>query len=123
MRHISRKIQRQHRHRRIRAKIFGTVERPRLAVFRSAKHIAAQIINDQSGKTLVAATDKHLPKNSKLLKAYSAKSAVAFAVGQLLAERAVAKKISKVVFDNGGFQYLGRVKALAEGARSGGLKF
>lgn len=104
------------RHLRVRAKIFGTKERPRLSVFRSAKHIYAQLIDDEKDQTLVAASDLELKKKAK-------KQEIAKEIGKLLAKKAKAKRITEVVFDRGGYQYHGRVKALAEGARSGGLKF
>lgn len=103
---------------RVRAKIKGTASRPRISVFRSNKHMYAQIINDEEGKTIVAASDKELKKSTKRKKIDVAES-----VGELLAEKAKSKKITKVVFDKRHYKYHGRVKALAEGARSGGLKF
>jgi len=106
------------RHKRVRAKIFGTKERPRLCVFRSVKHIYAQLIDDEKGKTLVAASDKGLKKTKRDKKVDIAKE-----TGKLIAEKAKEQKIEKVVFDRGGYQYHGRVKALAEGAREGGLVF
>ncbi|MFH1462211.1 MAG: 50S ribosomal protein L18 [bacterium] len=105
------------RHKRVRAKISGTKERPRLSVFRSSKHIYAQLVDDQRGKTLASASDKEI-KIKKGLKVDKAKE-----VGKLIAEKAKGLKIEKVVFDRGGYQYHGRVKALAEGAREGELKF
>lgn len=123
MKNFSRKINRQHRHQRIRAKVKGSDARPRLVVFRSAKHVVAQIINDQTAKTLVGITDKHLPKELKLTKGLSAKIAIAEALGRLMAEKAKLKKIETVVFDSAGYKYHGRVKAFADGARAGGLKF
>lgn len=107
------------RHKKIRAKIKGTNERPRLCVFKSLNHIYAQLIDDDKGKVLVAANDQEL-KNKKQLKG---KIKTSFEVGKLLAEKAVKSKIEKVVFDRGGFVFHGRVKALAEGAKEGGLKF
>jgi len=107
------------RHKRVRAKIFGTKERPRLCVFRSQKHIYAQLIDDTKGHTLVSANDLEL-KNSKIKKT---KVDIAFEVGKLIAQKAKKLKIKKVVFDRGGYKYHGRVKALAEGARSEGLEF
>lgn len=106
------------RHRRVRAKISGTPERPRLNVFRSAKHIYAQLIDDVNGVTLVAASsmDKDFEGNGGNKEA-------ARKVGQLIANKAVAKNITEVVFDRGGYIYHGRVKELAEGARESGLKF
>ncbi|MBI4133312.1 50S ribosomal protein L18 [Candidatus Uhrbacteria bacterium] len=109
---------RERRHRRVRAKIFGTPTRPRLSVFRSAKHTSAQLIDDVNGRTLVAASDRDV----KLEKG-SGKVGAAEAVGKLLAERATAKNLVQVVFDRGGYAYHGRVEAVARGARGGGLKF
>lgn len=106
------------RHKRVRAKIFGTPERPRLCVFRSAKHIYAQIIDDVNGKTLVSASTME-----KDFTAYGGNADAAKKIGELVAKRALKAKIDTVVFDRGGFVYHGRVKALAEGAREGGLKF
>lgn len=120
---LSRTTRRQHRHRRIRSKVHGTATRPRLTVFRSAKHVSAQIINDVTGTTLVAASDKQLTTQPKTGDEQTRKVAIATAVGKLLAELAVAKKITTVVFDVGGYRYHGRVRALADGARAGGLQF
>ena len=106
------------RHKRVRAKISGTPERPRLCVFRSAKHIYAQIIDDVNGVTLVSASSME-----KSFTEYGGNKDAAKKVGTLVAERALEKKIETVVFDRGGFVYHGRVQALAEGAREGGLKF
>ncbi len=119
---------RERRHRRVRAKIKGTAERPRLSVFRSLKHIYAQLIDDTQGNTLVAANDLEIKKISQKIEKddldkFSTKVRKAYLVGQLLAEKAIKKGIKKVVFDRGGYKYHGRVKALAEGARKGGLKF
>ncbi|PIY96344.1 MAG: 50S ribosomal protein L18 [Candidatus Kerfeldbacteria bacterium CG_4_10_14_0_8_um_filter_42_10] len=111
--------QRERRKKRIRAKILGTAERPRLCVFRSLKHIYAQIIDDQKAKVLVSANDGELAKKDQKEK----KETMAKAVGKLIAQKASTKKIGVVVFDRGGFAYHGRIKALAEGAREGGLKF
>ena len=110
--------QRMHRHKRIRGKISGTPERPRLSVFRSEKHIYAQIIDDVSGKTLVSASSLEKDFACEGTKTDAAKQ-----VGVTVAERAKAKGIENVVFDRGGYVYHGRVKALAEGAREGGLQF
>ena len=106
---------------RIRKKISGTPARPRLAVFRSQSHIYVQVINDEEGRTLCAASslDKDLREKSKR----GANVAAAKAVGLLIATRAKEKGIEAVVFDRGGFQYHGRIKALADAAREGGLKF
>ncbi len=113
------------RKRRVRKKIFGTPERPRLSVFRSCKHIYAQIIDDVSGRTLVAASSLTPQIREKLaeLKKDGGKTAVAKAVGELIGKRALEAGITKVVFDRGGYKYHGRVKALAEGARAAGLEF
>lgn len=117
----SRSEARQHRHIRVRKKIFGTAERPRLNVFRSLNEIYAQVIDDNKGHTLVAASsiDHELRSKMKGL----TKTEQARLVGRAVAERAKAKGIQKVVFDRGGYQYIGRVKALAEGAREAGLEF
>ncbi len=109
------------RHLRIRKKIFGTPERPRLSVFRSLKHIYAQIIDDTIGHTLVAASTLD-PEIREELKGKT-KTEQAKLVGKLIAKRALEKGITKVVFDRGGHKYHGRVKALAEAAREGGLIF
>lgn len=107
--------QRMRRHNRIRAKVSGTAETPRLAVFRSAKHITAQLIDDVAGITLVSSNDVTITKGTKV--------EAAQAVGKDIATKAKDKKITKVVFDRGGFLYAGRVKALADAAREGGLTF
>lgn len=106
-----------HRHKRVRSKIQGTSERPRLNVFRSSAHIYAQLIDDASGVTLASAAS-----NEKDFGAGGNKEA-ARKVGKLIAERAAAKSITTVVFDRGGYLYHGRVQELAEGAREGGLQF
>ena len=106
------------RHKRVRKKIFGTAERPRLVVFRSNRGIAAQLVDDLEGKTLAAANWLQLKKSFK-----GNKSAQAAEVGKLLAANARKAKVENVVFDRGGYLYHGRVKALAEAAREGGLKF
>ena len=110
--------QRLKRHKRVRAKISGTPEMPRLNVFRSEANIYAQVIDDVNGVTLVSASSL-----DKAIDGYGGNIAAATAVGKLVAERAKAKGIEVVVFDRGGYLYHGRVKALAEGAREGGLKF
>ncbi|MCD5396533.1 MAG: 50S ribosomal protein L18 [Candidatus Pacebacteria bacterium] len=117
------KEKRKRRHRRVRAKVFGTKDRPRLCVFRSNKHIYAQLIDDKTGHTLAATSDLKLPKNVELKKEMTRKVAIAYEVGKLMAKIAKEKGIKEVVFDRGGYKYHGRVKALAEGAREGGLKF
>ena len=128
---INPKIKRQkkdRRHKRIRAKISGTAERPRLCVFCSNKHTYAQLIDDEKGKTIVSAKDTELPTSAKATagkekKQLTGKIAIAFQVGKLIAKKTIKNKINKVVFDRGGYIYHGRVKALAEGAREGGLIF
>ncbi len=112
---------RQRRHRRVRRLVRGTAARPRLCVFKSARHIYAQIINDEEGRTLVAAStlSKDLPRPGERIK----KAEAAKAVGSLLAEKALAGGIQAVVFDRGGYPFHGRVKALASAARDRGLKF
>ena len=112
------RAQRIKRHKRVRAKISGTPERPRLNVFRSETNIYAQIIDDVNGVTLVSASSLE-----KDVHVEGTKTDVAKQVGQNVAERAKAKGIENVVFDRGGYVYHGRVKALAEGAREGGLEF
>ena len=102
-------------HRKIRFKLFGTKSRPRLSVFRSLKHIYAQLIDDENKKIIASASDFKSKKGTKLDKALG--------VGKLIAKEALAKKIETVVFDRGGFVFHGRIKAVAEGAREGGLKF
>ena len=106
------------RHKRVRAVISGTPERPRLCVFRSEKHIYAQVIDDVAGKTLAAASTVE-----KDFTEYGGNKDAAKKVGLMIAERAKACGIENVVFDRGGYVYHGRVQALAEGAREGGLKF
>ena len=106
------------RHQRVRGKISGTPERPRLCVFRSENHIYAQIIDDVAGNTLVAASSVE-----KGFEGNGGNKAAARKIGQTVAERALAKGIDTVVFDRGGNIYHGRVKELADGAREGGLKF
>jgi large subunit ribosomal protein L18 len=109
------------RHVRVRERLSGTPERPRLAVFRSLNHIYAQIIDDSAGHTLVGASD--LEADLKSGRDGKKKSEVAGSVGEALAKRAKEKGIASVVFDRGGFKYHGRVKALAEAARKAGLTF
>ena len=112
---------RSRRHRRVRKKVRGTAERPRLCVFRSNRHISAQVIDDRDGKTVAAASSLEKDLRSSL-KSGGNKEAAA-KVGQLLAERAVANGVKEVVFDRGSYVYHGRVKALADAAREGGLSF
>ncbi len=102
-------------HRKIRAKISGTEDRPRLAVFKSNTNIYAQLIDDENGKTLAQANSREFKKGSVSEKASE--------VGKAIAERAIAKKIKEVVFDRGGYKYAGKIKNVADGARAGGLNF
>lgn len=129
------------RHKRVRAKIFGTPEIPRLCIFRSNLHIYGQIFDDEKSQTILSSSDLELKKpktknrkpktqvKNKALKEKkeetirTGKVAIAYEVGKLIAVKAIKKKIKKVVFDRGGYKYHGRVKALAEGARAGGLEF
>jgi len=110
---------RQKVHVRIRRKVQGTAERPRLSVYRSLNHIYVQVIDDLTGATLVSASTKEKDQG----KGAGGNLAAAKKVGKTIAERAKAKGIAQVVFDRGGYQYHGRVKALADAAREGGLKF
>ncbi|MBF8264178.1 MAG: LSU ribosomal protein L18P [Dehalococcoidia bacterium] len=109
------------RHIRVRKKVAGTPVRPRLAVFRSAKHIYAQVIDDSLGRTLVAASslEEKISADVKDKK----KGEVSVVIGKLIAERAIAKGIALVAFDRGGYKYHGRIKLLADAAREAGLKF
>ncbi len=114
-------IARRRRHNRVRKKLSGTAERPRLSVFRSLRHIYAQIIDDEIGHTLVSAStsDSEMTEQIEGLN----KTDQAQLVGKVLAERALAKGVNQVVFDRSGYKYHGRIKALAEGSREAGLKF
>lgn len=112
---------RKRKHTRVRKKIKGTAERPRLCVFRSSKHIYAQIIDDESGRTLVAASTLDEALKGKV--EYTGNKSAAHEVGKLIGERAIEKGIKEVVFDRGGYLYHGRVQELAEGAREAGLEF
>jgi large subunit ribosomal protein L18 len=111
---VTRAEQRARRHARVRAKVTGTAERPRLVVYRSLKHIQAQLVDDVARRTLLTVTDKDLT---------GTKAARSAAVGKLVAEKAKAAGVARVVFDRGGYRYHGRVKAVADGAREGGLEF
>lgn len=115
------RVARKRRHQRVRKNVTGTAERPRLNVYRSLRHIYAQVINDEIGHTLVSAStlDAEVQKQIDGLD----KTAQARLVGKVLAERALAQGVSQVVFDRGGYKYHGRVKALAEGSREAGLEF
>ncbi len=115
------RVARQRRHIRIRNKVQGATSRPRLCVFRSLNHIYAQVIDDSQGRTLAAASTLDAEVKAEL--AGKAKGAESGAVGTLVAKRALSQGIENVVFDRGGYKYHGRVKALAEAARQGGLKF
>ncbi len=121
VRKLSRDLHRRRVHERVRTKVEGTSERPRLCVYRSLGHIYAQVIDDRSGKTLVSAStvDGETKKNLK----GGGNIAAAKVIGKTVAERAKAAGVSKVVFDRGGYKYHGRVKALADAAREAGLKF
>jgi large subunit ribosomal protein L18 len=116
---ISRGVARQKRHDRLRLRVAGDTGRPRLAVFRSLNHIYAQVIDDSSGRTLAAASSLE----ADLRSAKGTKSAEASAVGRIVAERARAAGVDRVVFDRAGFRYHGRVKSLADAAREAGLDF
>jgi len=109
------------RHRRVRARVSGTPQRPRLSVFRSLSHLYVQLIDDVAGRTLVAAST--LDEEIRRKESPGNKSAMSKMVGELLARRARDKGIKEIVFDRGGYLYHGRVKALAEAARAGGLEF
>lgn len=113
---------RERRHRRVRVRVKGTSERPRLCVFRSSKHIYAQVIDDDGGRTLLAVSSL-TPVVRDQGAAKPRGMALAKLVGKVLAETAREKGISKVAFDRGGYQYHGHIKALAEGSREGGLEF
>jgi large subunit ribosomal protein L18 len=121
VRRISRSAHRERIHRRVRQKVSGTTERPRLTVYRSINQIYAQVIDDRAGTTLVSASsiDKATRKETK----GGGNVATAKIIGRIIAERAIAAGITKVVFDRGGYKYHGRVQALANAAREAGLKF
>jgi large subunit ribosomal protein L18 len=132
MKKILKQEKRQRRHKRIRTGMSGTAKSPRLCIFRSQNHIYAQLIDDEKGKTLISVNDVGVKSPKASVKVFedgkenivkTRKALIAFEVGKLLAEKAIKEKIEKVVFDRGGYQYHGRVKALADGAREGGLKF
>ncbi|MFN3927084.1 MAG: 50S ribosomal protein L18 [Pseudanabaenaceae cyanobacterium] len=118
---VNRRQARANRHRRIRKKVSGTPDRPRLSVYRSHQHIVAQVIDDEAQHTLVAASTLERDLRSSL--SSTANCTASAKVGELIAQRALAKGITKVVFDRGGNLYHGRVKALAEAARAAGLEF
>ena len=118
---LSRNDMRVKRHARVRKDVFGTPEMPRLCVFRSAKNIYAQVIDDVNGKTLVAASS--LDKDLKAEMAYGGNKEAAKKVGKAIGEKAIAKGIKEVCFDRGGYLFHGRVKELADAAREAGLEF
>ena len=116
---ILKRGQRKRRHKRVRTKIKGTANVPRVSVFRSNKHIFVQLIDDSAGKTIGSSTAKSKLKSTQK----GTKTELAGKIGEMIAQKAGESGISKVVFDRGGYKYHGRVKALAEGLRRGGLKF
>ena len=145
---LEKQVKKQRRHKRVRAKISGTNKIPRLCVFRSNKYTTAQIVDDEKGKMIITVDDKkintkHKTQNTKLQPKTqkldekdenkkndekkkvqrTGKVAKAYEVGKIIAEKAIEKKIKKIVFDRGGYKYHGRVKAVAEGARDAGLEF
>lgn len=116
---LIKKVQRKiRRHKKVRAKLIGTSKIPRLAVFRSNKHMYVQLIDDTKGETIISASDIDI--NTKIS---GNKKQIAKEIGKVIAQKAKAKKISSAIFDRGGFLYIGRVRECAEGAREGGLKF
>ncbi len=135
---LEKQLKRKRRHKKVRTKISGTAKKPRLCVFRSLKHIQAQLIDDEKGQTLVSASDSEISSRKKIhpvksargdekqfnrvKKDLSGKLLKAYFVGELIAKKAGEKKIKKAVFDRGGYKYHGRVKSLREGAQEGGLK-
>ncbi|MEK7658719.1 MAG: 50S ribosomal protein L18 [Patescibacteria group bacterium] len=121
----TKKEKRIRRHKKIRFKIKGSKDRLRLCVFRSINHIYAQVIDDKNAKIIVSASDKELKgvKANKTEKTMTHKVGIAHEVGRLIAKKAIENKIEKVVFDRAGILFHGRIKALADGAREGGLKF
>jgi large subunit ribosomal protein L18 len=118
-----RRAARARRHRRVRKHVSGTAARPRLAVFRSLRHIGAQLVDDANGRTLVAASTTEPALRAVLGDANACTTAGAAAIGKTISERARAAGVDTVVFDRAGYLFHGRVKALAEAAREGGLKF
>lgn len=118
---INKNQDRQKRHKRVRGKVKGTAETPRLSVYRTLNHIYAQIIDDVKGNTIVTAST--LDKEIKGSLAEMDKKAQAYEVGKLIAKKATEKQIKTIVFDRGGYLYTGRVQSLADGAREGGLTF
>ncbi|OGZ70305.1 MAG: 50S ribosomal protein L18 [Candidatus Staskawiczbacteria bacterium RIFCSPLOWO2_01_FULL_33_9] len=119
---LTKQLKRLRRHKKIRTRIHGTKARPRLCVFRSLSHIYAQLIDDDTAKVLASASDKEI-KEKKTDEKMNHKVLSAFLVGKLIAKKAEAQNIKRVIFDRGGIVFHGRVKALADGAREEGLKF
>ena len=119
---LEKRYRRERAHERLRQRVVGTTERPRLAVFKSAKYVYAQVIDDEKGTTLVSATSLE-PSVKGRIEGSAANKAAAKVVGETVAERALARGIQKVVFDRGGYLYHGKVKELAEAARAKGLQF
>jgi len=119
----SRRLQRQRRHLRVRKKVRGTAERPRLVVFRSLRNVEGQLVDDEAGRTIMGLSTLAPELRDFVPEGDRRRTEQARAAGKLLAERAAARGIETVVFDRGGYRYHGRVKAFADGAREGGLKF
>lgn len=119
----SRQQKRKHRHARVRAKISGTAECPRLNVFKSLRGVYIQLIDDVAQKTLIGLSSKTAPIDTVDAGERKGKVAVSYALGKLLADKAKEQNISTIVFDRGGFSYHGRIQAIADGARDGGLQF
>jgi len=116
-----RRVMRKRRHIRVRKKINGTVSKPRIAVFRSEKHIYVQLIDDTQGVTLLSASSREILVSGEVKKTWNKEAAKI--VGKKIAEKALEKGIAEVTFDRGGYRYHGRIKELADGARAAGLKF
>jgi large subunit ribosomal protein L18 len=119
----TRRVQRERRHRRIRKKIWGTAERPRLVVYRSLRNIEGQLVDDDAGRTIMGLSTLDAALRGFEAEGDNARTEQAFAAGKLLGERAREQGVEAVIFDRGGYQYHGRVQAFADGAREGGLKF
>ena len=111
------------RHARGRAKIEGSEKTPRLSIFRSSNHVYVQLINDQNGSTLASASERDIKDKKIEVKDMSGKVAIAYEIGKVIAQKAKNLKIEKIIFDKSGYDYHGRIKALAQGARDGGLVF
>jgi large subunit ribosomal protein L18 len=119
----SRALQRQRRHLRVRNKVHGTADRPRLAVYRSLRNIEGQLVDDDAGRTLMGLSTQCAEMKDFKAEGQNRRVEESFAAGKLLAEKAKAQGVTSVVFDRGGFRYHGRIKAFADGARDGGLEF